>query len=109
MSASSIVRNVLLTTFGLVEDIVTDGTNIALALTGQETIQKRERDGASATDILAWQEAVLNRNAVCDHCNAVLRTGTRAAIAVREQPGPRPILCRRCLRRVENGSAKAIR
>lgn len=115
MSVSTVVRNVLLNTFGLVEDIVTDGTNIALALTGQEVIptngrgQKRKPASDGETDILAWQEAVLNRNAVCDHCNAVLRTGTRAAIAVREQPGPRPILCRRCLRRVEDGSAKPAR
>src|SRR5688572_22514603 len=36
MSVSTVVRNVLLTTFGLVEDIVNDGTDIALAVTGQE-------------------------------------------------------------------------
>src|SRR5204863_7152741 len=35
MSVSTVVRNVLLSTFGLVEDIVTDSTTIALAMTGQ--------------------------------------------------------------------------
>src|SRR5512143_3250488 len=36
MSVSTVVRHVLLNTFGLVEDIVTDGTNVALAIAGQE-------------------------------------------------------------------------
>src|SRR5262249_31345402 len=34
MSVSTVVRNVLLTTFGLVEDIVSDSTDIALAVAG---------------------------------------------------------------------------
>ena len=115
MSVSTVVRNVLLNTFGLVEDIVTDGTNIALALTGQETIpatgggRKREAAGAGPSEILAWQEAVLNLNAVCDRCNAVLRRGSRAAIGVHEGPGPRTILCRRCLRRLEDTAPKPTR
>ncbi len=105
MSASSIVRNVLLTTFGLVEDIVTDSTDIALAATGQETPSRRERarartaaGGAAPTaEVLAWQEAVLNVNAVCDRCNGILQKGSRAGIGVREQPGPRAIICPQCL------------
>lgn len=111
MSVSTVVRHVLLNTFGLVEDIVTDSTNIALAIAGQDTLPAGERgpaggpvtaDNATATtDVLGWQEAVLNRNAVCDRCNAILRKGLRAAIGVRDGPGPRPILCRRCLGRLE--------
>jgi hypothetical protein len=104
MSVSTVVRNVLLNTFGLVEDIVTDGTNIALALTGHEPVPSGRGDAtdrAPGSEILGWQEAVLNLNAVCDQCNALLRRGSRAAIGVRERPGPRAIICRRCLRRVE--------
>jgi hypothetical protein len=108
MSASTVVRNVLLTTFGLVEDIVTDSAAIALAITGQaprETGARGRADGDAAAhdargggaEIVAWQEAVLNRNAVCARCNAILRRGVRAAIAVRTRPGPAAILCRRCL------------
>ena len=105
LSVSTVVRNVLLNTFGLVEDIVTDSTNIALALTGEDTPapaagRRRRQDAADAggeAEVVAWQEAVLNVNAVCDQCNAVLRKGARAAIAVRERPGPRAILCPRCL------------
>lgn len=101
MSVSTVVRHVLLNTFGLVEDIVTDTTNVALSIAGVPPTPSRRagRDGADvseAADVLAWQEVVLHRNAVCDRCNDVLRRGAGAAIAVREAPGPRAILCRRC-------------
>lgn len=115
MSVSTVVRNILLNTFGLVEDIVTDGTNVALALTGHETVpapargRSRDAAGRDGSEILAWQEAVLNLNAVCDHCNGVLPKGTRAAIGVRERPGPRAIICRRCLRRLEDAAGKPPR
>ncbi|MGH7894746.1 MAG: hypothetical protein ACREQL_08760 [Candidatus Binatia bacterium] len=101
MSVSTVVRNVLLTTFGLVEDIVNDSADIALAITGQEAISRRERGAAGASDILAWQEAILNRNAVCDSCNAILEKGARAAIGVRDRPGARAIICRQCLEKLE--------
>jgi hypothetical protein len=116
MSVSTVVRHVLLNTFGLVEDIVADSTNLALAITGQERPARdpgREREGERARDhgrpgdgsagpaadsgILGWQEAVLNLNAVCERCNDVLRKGSRAAVAVRDRPGPRAFLCPSCL------------
>lgn len=119
LSVSTVVRNVLLNTFGLVEDIVTDSTNIALAIAGEDTpeagTRQRRRTSAADTEenavagqVLAWQEAVLNVNAVCERCNAVLRKGARAAIGVREQPGPRSILCPTCLDAV-GGSRPAPR
>jgi hypothetical protein len=114
MSVSTVVRNILLNTFGLVEDLVTDSANIALSITGEEAIPpgKRARtrgsspgdDVPAASAILGWQEAVLNLNAVCDQCNAVLRRGTRAAIGVPARPGPRAIICRKCFGRVAAGS-----
>lgn len=115
LSVSTVVRNVLLNTFGLVEDIVTDGTNIALAMAGEDaapagsTRRIRERTAGDATpvDVVAWQEAVLNVNAVCAQCNAVLRKGTRAAVGVQERPGPRTIICRRCLGRVSEPRSEA--
>ena len=100
MSVSTVVRNVLLTTFGLVEDIVNDGADIALAVTGQETGPRRPRGRAGAAtldEVVAWQDAVLNVNAVCDRCNAILPKGVHAAVGIREQPGPRAILCPSCL------------
>jgi hypothetical protein len=98
MSVSTVVRHVLLNTFGLVEDIVTDTTNVALSIAGVPPAPGRD-ETQTGTDvgIMGWQEVVLHRNAVCEHCNVILPRGTRAAIAVQERPGPRAILCRRCL------------
>ena len=103
MSVSTVVRNVLLTTFGLVEDIVNDSTDIALAATGHPTIAPRHRARArtGSAEVLAWQEAVLNVNAVCEACNAILPKGSRAAVGVRDEPGPRAILCPGCLATLE--------
>jgi hypothetical protein len=106
MSASTVVRNVLLHTFDLVEDIVTDSTNIALSIAGEDTERARYGRGARPPrpaegdgdgEVLGWQPAILNLNAVCDSCNAILEKGTEAAIGIRERPGPRTIICRACL------------
>lgn len=94
MSVSTIVRHVLLNTFGLVEDIVTDSTNAALVLGGQDPLTPPD-EGRGA--VLGWQEAVLAVNAVCSRCNAILRKGRRAAIGVRERPGTPVFLCPKCL------------
>jgi hypothetical protein len=107
LSVSTVVRHVLLNTFGLVEDIVTDSTNVALSMAGEESElplrprrareQQREFDAHADADVVAWQEAVLNLNAVCDACNTVLPKGARAAIGLREGTGPRAIICNDCL------------
>jgi hypothetical protein len=102
MSVSTVVRNVLLHTFDLVEDIVTDGTNLALSIAGNDPGQSARpgragRPGGPSIEVLAWQEAVLNVNAVCDQCNAILQKGTTAAIGLRDTPGPRAIICTSCL------------
>lgn len=111
MSASTVVRNVLLTTFGLVEDILNDSGDIALAVTGHEAAGRRRRarrggDGP-AGDVLAWQKAILNRNAVCDHCNGILPKGTQAAIGIGDEPAPRRIVCHTCLAAIVPAAAAA--
>ena len=95
MSVSTVVRNVLLNTFGLVEHIVTDSTNIALALAGEEPASPVP--AADPAEIVGWQEVVLNVNALCTRCNAILAKGARGAIGLRERPGPRATLCLKCL------------
>jgi len=117
LSVSTVVRHVLLNTFGLVEDIVTDSTNLALSITGDGAAPGSDghagrRGGAGSAanrgtssdgdgEIVGWQEAVLNLNGVCHRCNAILHKGTRAAIGVRESPGPLSLLCRPCLEKLE--------
>ena len=111
MSVSTVVRNVLLTTFGLVEDIVNDSTDIALAATGLGGSRETKRPARiSETDeVLAWQEAVLNRNAICGECNAILAKGNAAAIGVGEGPGPRAIICPTCLGKLTRTEPAALK
>jgi hypothetical protein len=91
VSVSNLVRNVLQHTFGLVGDIVADGAEIARSARGAST------PASAPTAILGWQELVLNLNAVCDRCNAILAKGTAATVAVVDGPGPRPFRCRGCV------------
>jgi predicted DNA-binding protein len=92
LSVSTIVRNVLMHTFDLVEGVVIDSSQIARVLTGRDS-------GASDTDmetVIGWQEVILNRNGVCEECNVILPLGQRAAIGV--PTGPRAtLLCMECL------------
>ncbi|MEH6582480.1 MAG: hypothetical protein V7754_11140 [Halioglobus sp.] len=93
LSVSTIVRNVLLHTFDLVEGVVIDSSQIARALTGREATTA---DPDIETTVIGWQEVVLNKNGVCEECNAILPVGQRAAIGV--PTGPRPtLLCMECL------------
>ena len=48
------------------------------------------------TPVIGWQEAVLNRNGICDSCNAILTTGQRAGVGVPMQTRP-VLLCMDCL------------
>ena len=119
MSVSTIVRHVLLNTFGLVEDIVADSTNVALSIAGADEpdddrpFQLRDGRAAAPTapadgaaDVVAWHEAVLNRNAVCERCNAILPKRTNAAFGLREGAGPHAILCVPCLHATTGISTK---
>jgi predicted DNA-binding protein len=90
VSVSNLVRNVLEHTVELVEDIVTDGADVARAA------GDGRRSRASASAVLGWQRAVLELNAVCDRCNAILPRGCEAAIAVTAGGEPR-FRCLSCL------------
>jgi hypothetical protein len=100
LSVSTVVRHVLLNTFGLVEDIVVDSANLAMSIAGDDSPAKgdgRRAKDFAMTGVLGWQEAVLNVNGVCERCNTLLAKGRKGVIAVRESPGPRTLLCARCL------------
>lgn len=105
LSVSTIVRNVLLHTFNLVEGVVTDSSQIARALSGRPEKQSTSQNALPAPttepydtvdSVIGWQTVVLNKNAVCEQCNAILPMGDSAAIGV--PAGPRAILiCPPCL------------
>jgi hypothetical protein len=90
-------------TFDLVEGVVTDSAQLArLSYSrGQVTFSQKEQEEESAfapqpTTVIGWQRAVLNLNAVCDQCNAVLHKGDDAAIGI-PLPAQPVFLCLDCL------------
>jgi hypothetical protein len=105
LSVSTIVRNVLLHTFDLVEGVVTDSSQIARALTS--------RDSAPSTPdaepaVIGWQEVILNRNGVCEQCNAILPVGQPAAVGV--PTGARAtLLCLECLSAMSSSTEAPVR
>jgi len=102
VSVSNLVRNVLNNAFGLVEDIVVDSARIAYsARTGLRT--PAAPAAPAEAEVVGWQEMVMNKNAVCDRCNAILPRGGDAAIAIVDGNGPRPIVCPGCLEEIRHG------
>jgi predicted DNA binding CopG/RHH family protein len=107
LSVSNLVRNVLQNAFGLVEDIVSDSADIARSARGASAAferTRRARPAAAAPRILGWHLALLNVNAVCEACNAVLPKGTQAGVAVTEGPGARPFRCAKCLQELSDAN-----
>lgn len=103
LSVSTVVRNVLLHTFDLVEGVVTDSAQLARVVQGREARRTPSAlPRADATEahseaaVIGWQEAILNRNGVCEQCNAILARGERAAIGVPVSVRP-VLLCLSCL------------
>jgi hypothetical protein len=103
ISVSTVVRNVLLNTFQLVEGVVADSTNVARAFQGRRPRpQSHQLPSPAATEtghdagVIGWQEAVLNLNGICDQCNTILPRGVRAAVGVPAQSRP-VVLCLSCL------------
>jgi hypothetical protein len=99
LSVSNLVRNILENTFGLVEDIVADGAEIARSARGE---MPHGHGVAREPRVLGWTVAVLNVNAICERCNAMLPKGTRAGIGVVQGNGPAPFRCQSCLEEVSD-------
>ena len=103
LSVSTIVRNVLLNTFDLVEGVVSDSSQIARvlsgskeALHGDEVVHAAVDETASPDSVIGWQQVILNKNGVCEQCNTILHIGENAAMGV--PTGARPLLlCADCL------------
>lgn len=108
LSVSNLVRNVLQNAVGLVDEILTDTAGVARSATGGKAAPRPRREGAGGSAepgrVLGWQDAILNVNAVCDRCNAILEKGSRGAIAIVEGAGPRPIRCLGCIEEKSDGN-----
>jgi len=97
LSVSTIVRNVLLHTFNLVEGVVSDSAQIARVIQGRPAVPSPDSSHAdTGTAVIGWQETVLNRNGVCEQCNAILAKGESAAVGLPVQARP-VLLCTKCL------------
>lgn len=111
LSVSTVVRNVLLNTFELVEGVVADSAEVARVMQGRKSRSLPRRLRAPAADdapedseIVGWQEAVLNKNGICEQCNSILQRGDRAAIGLPVQARP-VLLCLDCLGSLSTDSA----
>jgi hypothetical protein len=97
LSVSTIVRNVLLHTFNLVEGVVSDSAQIAKVIQGGPSSNAAASTQAAAdSTVIGWQETILNRNGVCEQCNVILAKGDKAGVGVPVQPRP-VLLCPACL------------
>jgi hypothetical protein len=95
ISVSNLVRNVLGHAFGLVGDVVADSHALA-----REIVRARsdtDQPPPALADVLGWQPAVLNKNAVCTRCNDLLPRGRDAALGAAESTGARLVVCMKCL------------
>ena len=123
MSVSNLVRNVLLNTFELVEDIVSDSANIARFSKGAQAKnpQTEAPPPAPKTELLAsptpapeaavilgWQQIILNLNALCQRCNAILPKGTTAHLGITNFPTSVPhFLCSQCIKELSDESSSS--
>jgi plasmid stability protein len=122
LSVSTLVRNILSNTFGLVEDIVIDSAAIARSARREGRGEAGEGGGAAQASaegpratssapaqparIVGWQEVVLQVNAVCARTNEILPKGTRAAVSVTDPAGaPVTIISLAAMRQLTGGSA----
>ena len=112
VSVSNLVRNTLYNTFNLVEDLVSDSAAIAKfarSVSGTTRVDNSYDESSAQSfpsEILGWQEMILNLNSVCSNCNEILPKGTPASIAVIEGNGQRPVICQKCVKEsiIEPGS-----
>lgn len=85
VSVSQLIRNVLESTFDLVDNVVThttgltadvkrDARRIADSATGRKTLAK----------VYAWQDVVINRDTSCSNCKRHLAKGQRGMIGLQD-------------------------
>ena len=113
LSVSRLVRNVFMNTFNLVDCVVSDSVLIACRLRTDEPhpaespgMESESSTSSDAVSVVAWQEVILNLNAVCNECNTLLPKGQRAACGVPASSRPK-VLCLDCLGERVNADHRA--
>lgn len=109
VTVSQLIRNILSSTFDLVEDVVADVDQIvtdSVALAhqvsrGARRLADSARSGAgtdSLTQVEAWNRVIVNRDVQCSRCETEIGKGGEAYAGFAAQPGPiRAWLCSRCI------------
>ena len=88
VTVSQLIRNILNSTFDLVDDVVRDVRRLADSAKGRPVQLDR---------VYAWQEVRVHRDTACTRCGAALPRGKRALYGLQDDPGaPRCWLCRAC-------------
>jgi hypothetical protein len=107
ISVSNLVRNVLVNTAELVENVVVDSARIANP--GKNITSSNSASVEPSSTIIGWQELILNLNAICFKCNAILQKGSKAAVALPINPKNNISVCLDCLGKLssENGENKS--
>jgi len=109
LSVSTVVRNVLLHTFNLVEGVVSDSAQIARVIQGRPAAPSPNSPPADAASaVIGWQETVLNRNGVCEQCNIILAKGESAAVGLPVQARP-VLLCTKCLAALSSADSSSAK
>ena len=101
MSVSNLVRNVLANAFGMIDDsadVARRARDVAAPLSSAQS--------AGAAPVLGWQRLVLERNALCERCNAILPRATEAFVSVIEGPGARAFRCAPCVEEMAHESPR---
>ncbi|MCP4445654.1 MAG: hypothetical protein GY811_09995 [Myxococcales bacterium] len=97
VSVSNLVRNILLNTVEMVEDLVADSGSIARAASKDKPADTRAPPAAGPPQLLGWQDLQLHLNALCQECNAVLAKGSTAKVAVFSAQAPPVFRCIDCI------------
>ena len=93
VSVSNLVRNTLLNTMDLVENVVADGARVAGSA---KNLTDPEASQTPPPPIVGWQDLTLNLNAICSQCNVILPKGEKAAVAL-PMAQPPLVICLPCL------------
>ena len=99
-SVSGLVRHTLAHTFSGLDETMAEGGGAIEPLRVGWVSPAQQRYDDTRSVLLGWQELILNLNAVCVQCNAILNKGSKAAVAFYEGSGPRQFLCCGCLARL---------